>query len=362
MERYTKAAIIALSFFFLFASAVLVSEIPLIPHDQLALYFTLKILCILAVVPLVFWFKHNVRSQTANVLLGCILFLYIYVGTWFRGGIYYLAYFQLIVGYSFLLPVGKRQFRWVVGIGTALYLALMVYRWPQISESLQHPVFSDYAFGIVAIFFIAVLSNFYFSSDRTFREEALRVYGALGIQAHRIIHDVKGLLSGPKLYVESLRNRMETQGDKDAAEMLQFLSNDLDGLKNILVELNRLSIPNHAEVEKFSLEEAISSLNRLLKKHLHGIQVGEIPRVYLETEKAPVITMLMNIFMNSVQAFDGKQTEPKIWIEVSKEGTILFRDNAGGFPDQVLESLAKNNYISTRKGGTGLGLLFLQDG
>jgi nitrogen fixation/metabolism regulation signal transduction histidine kinase len=72
--------------------------------------------------------------------------------------------------------------------------------------------------------------------------------------------------------------------------------------------------------------------------------------------------MALNILMNSVEAFkEQKLRDRKIEIRIS-ESTITFCDNAGGFEQPVLKNISQGKFVSTRAGGSGLGLLFVFDG
>lgn len=361
MERYQKAAVWTLIVYFVWCSFVMLTEVSLIPEQDKILYLITKSLCILPALPLAYWLKRDGSSQTAHTLVGVAFMSYAVQGQCFRP-LYYLSFFQLAMAYSFLFTVSKARFAAVVGAGIAAFAIVLRIRWESFVVQNHNPVYSDLFLGILSVGVVAFLSNIFVSSERSFREDALKKFGHIGAQTARVVHDLKGLIAAPKIYVQMLQSKMSSSEDAEALEALELLSRDLEGFKMVLYELNQLSGTGSTQEASLSLEEVIASVRVLLKKQLSGVTVESSAQVSIVADRTSLGSMLMNLFLNSVDAFKADNTpNPKIRIEVI-DNRVLFQDNGGGFQKRILDSIAKGNFTSTRAKGSGLGLFFVFDG
>lgn len=360
MERYRKGAVIALLFFFGISFMVMLSEIPMIPSDERNLYIVTKILAFSMALPLAYWLHKDIGSQTANTLVGIMFMLYPMQGQFFRP-LYYYALLQLMALYSFVFPVSKMRFRIVVSLGALGFLFILRMRWDIFLEDHPHSQPSDLFFAVLGVVAISWISNTYFTSERTAHEEHIRRFGQIGIQTARVVHDLKGLISAPKLYLQLLENRLNLSKDDEATKAMDFLSRDLESLKDTLVELNQLCKVHRPASESFEIQEVVTSLKVLLKNHLHGVDFEASGNFSIHAPKSICTSMLMNLVLNSAQALkDRAPSKPMIQL-MADGNSLTIQDNAGGFPADILEAIARNEFISTRAKGSGLGLLFVFD-
>ncbi|MFL5812491.1 MAG: ATP-binding protein [Bdellovibrionia bacterium] len=361
MERYRKAAVWCMIGYFVNSSLIMLSEIPMVPESQRTLFIVTKFLLIVWTIPMAFWLYRDVFSQTANTIVGVLFMIYVIHGQYFRP-LYYFAFAQLLMLYSFLFPISKTRFRIIAGFGGLGYLAVFFYRWDAYVEALRHPSASDMVFCVTAMWIIGYIANTFFASERSFREEAMKRFGHIGIQTARVVHDLKGLVAAPKLYVQMLQSKFNSVEDAEAVEVLNALSRDLEGFSRVLFELNQLSGFKSQEVAQVSVSEVVDSLRVLLKNQLSGVQLDSSVQMTIEADKTLFSSMLMNLILNSIDAFRAsKVSEPKISI-IEEDHRIRVIDNGGGFDQQVLKSISQGQFLSTRPKGSALGLFFVFDG
>lgn len=361
MERYRKAAVRVLIGFFVFCVLLMISELPLIPENQRVLYACTKSLLVVWALPMAYWLNRDISNQTANSLVGIFLMAYTIHGQYFRP-LYYFSFAQLTMMYSFLFPISKKRFRIIVGVGGLAYLGVFFYRWDAYVAASRQPSASDVVFLVLAVWIITYMANTFFTSERSFREEAMRRFGHIGIQTARIVHDLKGLVAAPKLYVQMLQAKFGMAEDAEAMEALNSLSRDLEGFSRVLFELNQLSGFKAQDVANVAVCDVVESLKVLLKNQLAGVQFESSVHMTIETDKTLLSSMLMNLILNSIDAFKAsKVSHPKIVIK-GEQNRIFIMDNGGGFQKDVLDSLEQGKFKSTRQNGSALGLFFVFDG
>lgn len=72
-------------------------------------------------------------------------------------------------------------------------------------------------------------------------------------------------------------------------------------------------------------------------------------------------SLLMNLILNSIDAFKENQTLVSTITIEFKNGVLSVQDNGGGISKKVLERIGRQLFISNRENGNGLGLLFISD-
>jgi hypothetical protein len=233
MDRYRKAAVFSLLIFSFFTSVVLLSELPLIPESQRPLYAFVKLIFVLGCLPLAYFINKNPTSQPLNALVAINWLAYSIHGQFYRP-LYIFSFCQVAVMLSFIFPLSKTVFRWIIGTGLVLFTAVLFYRWQQFVEESQHPAKSDILLVILAFTVIAWVSNTFFTSERLFREEAVLKFAKIGTQTSRIVHDLKGLTSSPLLYLQIIESKLPPSLGKEIGEAMAYLSRDLEGFRRTL--------------------------------------------------------------------------------------------------------------------------------
>jgi signal transduction histidine kinase len=361
MERYRKSAVYLLITFAIFTTFVMFSEIPLISESQRFIFIVTKLAFILPTLPLAYFLNKDPTSSLFNALVGIDFALYAAQGQFFRP-FYVFSISVLTVAFGFLFSASKTVFRWTTAFGFILFTAVFLLRWDQYVEQLQHPAKSDIILASLSFCVAGWFANTYFTSDRLFREEAMLKFAKIGTQTSRIVHDLKGLTSSPLLYLQVLESKLPPSLEKEVGEAMGLLARDLEGFRRTLFELNQLTAARVDHNVLFSFSDVVSSLQVLLRKQLNNISVITEGEMRLETDKGLLTSMSLSVLMNSVEAFEQRKIrDRKIFIRI-KKNQIGFYDNGGGFDQNVLDNLARGQFLSTRPHGSGLGLMFVFDG
>jgi signal transduction histidine kinase len=158
-----------------------------------------------------------------------------------------------------------------------------------------------------------------------------------------------------------LESRLNHSPDDEAVKALQLLTRDLESLKDTLTELNQVCKIHGPASEVFKIKEVFASLRVLLQNHLRGIQLTPSGEMSLYAPKSICTSVLMNLVLNSAEAFKEHPCKnPRIDL-VAEGNSLIIQDNAGGFPPAVIEAVSRNEFVSTREKGSGLGLLFVYE-
>jgi signal transduction histidine kinase len=361
MERYRRAAVFSLLIFCFFTFIVLLSELPLIPEPERPLYACVKLIFVIACLPLAYFINKNPTSQFLNALVAINWMSYSIQGQIYRP-LYIFSFCQVTVMLSFIFPLSKALFRWILSIALLIFMSVLFYHWQQFVEASQHPEKSDIMLVIFAFSIIAWVSNSFFTSDRLYREETVLKFAKIGTQTSRIVHDLKGLTSSPLLYLQVLESKLPPSISKEVGEAMELLSRDLEGFRRTLFELNQLTASRAEEKILFPFSDVLSSLQVILKKQLGGVIFDVSGDLALETDKNLLTSIALNILMNSIDAFKQRNIrDGKIRVRID-ENKISFSDNAGGFHKSVLKAISQGRVLSTRPDGSGLGLVFVFDG
>ena len=357
MTKGRSACVSALLIFSVFCSLVTLSELPLISQEKVVTFAILKFGIVSTAPVYAFLIWKNVYTRQAVIMVGITMLAYTIVGQLYRP-LYYLAYFQCAFLYAVVFPVSRLTFRFIMGTGAVLFLWILHSHWDQYVEQSQHPVFSDMSFAVASVALIAMIANTFFSSERTFHEDAVARFSQIGMHSARVIHDLKGLIGTPRLHIQFLQSLTASSPlDLEIQKILEYISDDLDKLKQILVDLNTLSTQQASETDWITLDSIVKSVENLLSKQLLGVELRVLGSVTLYTDRLIVTSILVNLILNSVQTFnDRKIGAPKIEIIAAKTG-ILVCDNAGGFDPKIIHSVQQKSFFSTREEGSGLGLM-----
>ncbi len=151
---------------------------------------------------------------------------------------------------------------------------------------------------------------------------------------------------------EQFNNSLETIN-----KTTHYLSNTIDDFKNYFQK--------DREKEKFYLDSTLKHSLLLIDSLLISNNIKVIKnfeKIEAYGIKNELIQIFLNIINNSIDAFvDKKELSDKvITIEITKEQSasqILFRDNAGGIPEEIIHRVFEPYYTTKHKSqGTGIGL------
>jgi signal transduction histidine kinase/GNAT superfamily N-acetyltransferase len=281
-------------------------------------------------------------------------------GQWFRP-MYFVAFMQLSTAYAFLFSVPKRIFRVILPLWSVLFLSAAFLKWDDFLQQRRNLAFSDFILYVIITAGIGWVIHAFFIADRVFREQALAKFGRIGLQSARLVHDLKGLTGAPKLYAGILQEKLKGMSDPTISEALVALSQDVNTISEILVEMNQMASLKGTELSSFSFEEAWSTVRLILNSRLRDIRVSYPIQLEMHSDKSVLRSVLLNLMLNSLDSFRRNRTEsPEIRIE--REGSsLIFSDNSGGFSAEVLKSFSKVGSAAGEAHGSGLGLWLIAE-
>jgi PAS domain S-box-containing protein len=186
---------------------------------------------------------------------------------------------------------------------------------------------------------------------------------SLGQLTAGIAHEIKNPLSIIQAAAEAIRLQLEDVSEN--VELIDELSVDIldsaDRMNKLLTDFLKLTKNDTQQVKgKFNLIQVTEELIHLLRKKFRDQDVNV--RVHYQTDQA-IITgdkhkltqVLLNLFLNSLQAMKGGgaidvslTAEDKYWL-------IKISDTGEGIPEAKVKWIF-NPFYSTKPEGTGLGL------
>jgi two-component system NtrC family sensor kinase len=199
------------------------------------------------------------------------------------------------------------------------------------------------------------------------RQEQLiqsRKLASIGTFTAGIAHEINNPVNNISLILESLIEDGAEMDDEERNKLYQDAMDQADRTSEIVKNLLEFSRASHPRQEEVDLEELVDNTARLLNNEikLHAIKFtkqvqARLPRVRLD--KGGIQQVLLNLFMNSVQAMDrGGELTVKIGpAEDSREARIDVIDNGPGIPPEYLGQIFDPFFTTKKEGvGTGLGL------
>jgi len=159
------------------------------------------------------------------------------------------------------------------------------------------------------------------------------------------------LLMGMTPSSEQLRDKID-----EIEDTVQHLSKTIEDFRNFFKPDKKMS---HTDLVPL-LQQSVSMLNGLIKSNGVNIVFQCDEAITLYTHKRELLQVCINIIKNSMDALSSKkEKKPTINLLCSKGEdriSLVFRDNAGGIPEDIIDKIF-NPYFSTKGNiGTGLGL------
>ena len=181
---------------------------------------------------------------------------------------------------------------------------------------------------------------------------------AVGILAAGVAHEVRNPLSSIKGYATYFSSLFDSQSDNKKAA--NIMAEEVDRVNRVISELLEFARPIELELKKTRIFELVDKALRLIKYEADpaGIKIissvePQLPDV--EVDKDRLIQVLLNIFINAIQAMPSGGT---LTVNVkARENMLQFEisDTGNGISPQDQANIF-NPYFTTKKRGTGLGL------
>lgn len=361
MERYRKSVFYTTLIHIILALIVTAQEGPTLPAAEQPSYYIIRLFLIGLMGIILYPLKKDPFNSKWILTIATIYGLYSIHGQYYNPW-YIFCFIQVHYGIAFLYPISRRNFL-IYSLASSIgFAAMLFYRFEVFRRWAENPVKEDIFFTLFCSSAIALLANYFFTADRTYREETIRKFGLIGIQSTALVHDIKGLMATPRLYSQILIERLSKHPDAEAAQAVEILNDSLEQFNQVMIELNRMSTLHIQEKEDFLLSQVLQDVSEALSLERKNIQLLSPQDLKIHAEKAHFKSIVFNIILNSLQSFRRNNTpQPQIQVLTNDKRQIIFSDNAGGFQKDILERLNKGTIGSHQASGTGLGTYLILD-
>ena len=193
-------------------------------------------------------------------------------------------------------------------------------------------------------------------TQRKAAEEKLRDEAALtqmGRLSAVVAHEVRNPLAALKGGLQVLASRLPP--DLPGREIITPMIARIDALNRTVQDILTYSKPNPPKRQRFNIGPLIAEVATTTRAAAAGATIevgGDAPIVDADPEMTRAV--LLNLMLNACQASGDRPVEVRTAVRGS-QCDIQILDRGPGMPDEVREHLFEP-FITTRAGGTGLGL------
>jgi len=220
-------------------------------------------------------------------------------------------------------------------------------------------------FNALASFAAVALQNARLYSRVFQSEEVLRkneTLTTLGLLAAEIAHEIRNPLTVIKLLHGPLGADFPT-GDPRRRD-LQIITEKIEQLEGLVTRVLSFARAPATLHSRWSLDEILSDTNHLLRAKLTqaGVQLhysGPKQPTAVDVHKGQLQQVFLNLALNALHAMPQGG---ELRITCTLDGNAIhidFADTGGGIPPEVQPRIFES-FLSTRAGGTGLGLTIAQ--
>ena len=192
-------------------------------------------------------------------------------------------------------------------------------------------------------------------------------FASVGKQASAILHDLKGLLAAPTIYLD-LIDRERDSIPAPLRDVFAGSAHDIARVHEAILTLNKIAVSEVAVPRFCSVAKAVEEAQALLVHRLRMTRVRSSGDALVWMSHGDLVSGLLNAFINALAAHRERGSSVPLEISVDTqsdwkrgEWTITITDNAGGFDPLILEGLRHGRVVSGFKNGTGLGTALMRD-
>lgn len=178
---------------------------------------------------------------------------------------------------------------------------------------------------------------------------------SVGLIAARLAHDIRNPLSVIKNTVEIMKIKLKDVLDEKTTDQLQRLSNSVSRISHQIEDVLDYVRESPLNIKEVSLSSMIDTVLSSVKKTDDVVVVKPENDIVLICDQKKIEVVFVNLFMNSIQAMNGKG---EIRIRTTEQGghfIIDIEDSGPGIPPNVIGKIFEPLF-TTKQTGTGLGL------
>jgi len=182
-----------------------------------------------------------------------------------------------------------------------------------------------------------------------------------------VAHEIKNPLTSIDIHIQLLKKeiaKLDEEQSRDMKNLLVIVKEEIDRLNSIVQDFLFAVRPMSMSFEREDINAIIEELAEFLKYELIEKEI----KLVLELEKdLPLVIVdqkylkqaLLNIIKNSIEAIQ-KNGEIRINTQVNSDDDVVVQvfDNGGGISESNIGKIFEP-YFTTRKFGTGLGLVIV---
>ncbi|MEE9441430.1 MAG: ATP-binding protein [candidate division Zixibacteria bacterium] len=215
-------------------------------------------------------------------------------------------------------------------------------------------------FSELAESFNSMMKQLSDSQKRLVMTEKIAAWQSIG---RKVAHEVKNPLTPIAIAADDLRRSYsERQPDfeKILSECTGTITREVDRLKKLIDRFSAFAQMPAPEIKEFDINRVVDEIKILYKDQIEAGRVelkNNLSHPIVRADLEQLLQVLINLIKNSLEADAGKcQAE----FQSLHDGIrITIEDDGPGFPEKILTD-GITPYHSTKKEGSGLGLLICQ--
>lgn len=185
--------------------------------------------------------------------------------------------------------------------------------------------------------------------------------------ARFLAHEIRNPLTPMRLWLQELDalDPVDPHFAATAAKAATVLRGQVDRLMELVNRFQTLGADLPAREEEVRLgallEEAVTTLEPLAGSRGVRFEIARAPEGPVKADEVSLYQVLFNLLRNAVEASTAASGPIRVGFEEEDSWTrIRVEDGAGGLPSEVAAA-PFTPYLSTKPGGTGLGLVLCRD-
>ncbi|MEZ5898604.1 MAG: HAMP domain-containing sensor histidine kinase [Hyphomicrobiaceae bacterium] len=188
----------------------------------------------------------------------------------------------------------------------------------------------------------------------------------LGLAVSKINHDLRNMLANAQLISDRLVDIPDPTVQRFVPKLIASLDRAIS-FCNSSLQFGRAAeaAPRRELFRLISLVEEVADSQGLPREGEISLEVKMEAGLRIDADREHLFRVLSNLVRNAVQALETSETRNgNIAISAHREGRKVIvdvSDNGPGIPPKAREHLFKAFQGSTKKGGTGLGLVIAQE-
>lgn len=370
IERVQKRGVIVPSLVFATVACVMMlKEIPLLsshPHFHLYLLGRIGLILMLGLCVALALIEFEFIFSYYPAVFYALTILYECHGQYYQPN-YWLAYIQVTHIFPFIFYLDKSLLGIFFLFGLIAFdTSLMVSSQHFIADGTFSKGFiADVLAGTVISTTIAYIGASVFFTEKMRRNQIYQRFIDLGKNISSIVHDIKGMISGPINYSDALSRRVAAGAfNADDSEVITYLNEDILAIRDFVMEMNMLVSSNTSEKPcAVKLSDVVKSVNKVFKSRIRKVSIELVGDMTIKAIPDYLNRIIANSILNSCEAIHTNKIKGGRVTLYCESQFLGISDNSGThLSDKILKQLnSQYASFSSKKEGSGMGVLIIKD-